>query len=368
LTGRIESNQSLRNPQLISTLNSHTQQRARALIHLTHGSPPIQREKTSQAFRDALHDQYKSSNAAKKKRRISEQAIKLHKQSSAPLLSTSAIQGSSEDIVVQQRELFPQARSYSHSNLNNLNNTMTEFTINPEWMRGVENPRDRMNFALGEHNMDLLLGGLDLNSSSHNHNRHHQQRRNADKRRMFASQKSATSVVECVQSSASNQQPPWINRSCPNLSSGEAPPPRPSYRPSPLMHDVIQESDEETPGNDIHCRLAFHDEWHHSTPDLYTAEPATAQREIVLSDQKTSLLLNRMMKKARSERVLMNTTISNRFHMFEPPQKSAGTTQAPINHEDLVLSPIGDGSTLDLIDKLQDIEEHFESFVNPLPY
>jgi hypothetical protein len=332
-----------------------------SIDHISHVHAPCflvplrQREKTSQAFRDALHDQYKSSNAAKKKRRISELAIKLHKQSSAPLLSTSAIQGSSDDID-EQRELFQrqQARNYN----------MTEYTISnsSEWLRGTDNnPQDRMAFVMGEPNeqiMDQLLGGLNLNSSSHSQQQQQKQRRNnADKRRLFASQKSATSVVENVQSSS---QPPWINKSCPNLSGGQTQP-RPSYRPSPLMHDVIQESDEETPGNDIHCRHVFN-EWHHSTPDLY------AQPDSVLSDNKPSLLLNRMMKKARSERVLMNTTIGNRFDMFEPPQKSACTTQAPINHEDLVLSPIGDGSTLDLFDKLQGIEEHFETFVNPLPY
>lgn len=34
----------------------------------------LAREKTSQAFRDALHDRYKSSNVSKKKRRQEEQA------------------------------------------------------------------------------------------------------------------------------------------------------------------------------------------------------------------------------------------------------------------------------------------------------
>jgi hypothetical protein len=325
----------------------------------------LAREKTSQAFRDALHDQYKSSNAAKKKRRISEQAIKLHKQSSAPLLSTSAIQGSSDDIEAQreqfqrqqQQQQQPQSRNFGSSSSSS---NMIEYTINnnnnPGWMRVDQ---DRMSFAMmepNEQNMDLLLGGLDLNSSAHS-----QRGSNADKRRTFASQKSATSVVENVQLSS---QPPWINRSCPNLTNGQTPP-RPAYRPSPLMHDVIQESEEEITGNDIHWRNV-HDERHHSTPDLYADLSARPDR--VMSNHKPSLLLNRMMKKARSERVLMNTAIGKRFDMFEQPQKGACTTQAPIDHEDLVLSPIGDGSTLDLFDKLQGIEEHFESFVNPLPY
>jgi hypothetical protein len=43
----------------------------------------LAREKTSQAFRDALHDQYKSSNSAKKKRRQVSQAVKLQKSYSA---------------------------------------------------------------------------------------------------------------------------------------------------------------------------------------------------------------------------------------------------------------------------------------------
>jgi hypothetical protein len=43
----------------------------------------LAREKTSQAFRDALHDQYKSSNSAKKKRRQVSQATKLQKAYSA---------------------------------------------------------------------------------------------------------------------------------------------------------------------------------------------------------------------------------------------------------------------------------------------
>lgn len=51
----------------------------------------LAREKTSQAFRDALHDQYKSSNTSKKKRRRAEQAERLHRsfaQRSLALRST----------------------------------------------------------------------------------------------------------------------------------------------------------------------------------------------------------------------------------------------------------------------------------------
>jgi hypothetical protein len=48
----------------------------------------LAREKTSQAFRDALHDIYKSSNKAKKKRRQAEQVEKpIQDQNSAPSIS-----------------------------------------------------------------------------------------------------------------------------------------------------------------------------------------------------------------------------------------------------------------------------------------
>lgn len=276
--------------------------------------------------------------------------MKLHKQSSAPLLSLSAIQGSSEDLDVESR--FQQAHNYN----------LTDYAVNnSKWMR-VETPQERMNFAIGEsneQNMDLLLGELNLNSSAHGQ---HQQTNHMDKRRMFASQKSATSVVDDVTSSG---QPAWFNRSCPNLSVGhQQQQQQPQQRREQLVHDVIQESDEEASMHDMHPRNVF--DWHHSTPDLF-GEPQT-QPDQVMSDPKPSLLLNRMMKKARSERQLMNTGIGNRFDMFEQPQKSACTTQATINHEDLVLSPIGDGSTQDLFDKLQGIEEHCDSFLNPLPY
>jgi hypothetical protein len=59
----------------------------------------VQREKTSQAFRDALHDQYKSSNAAKKKRRLQDQGMQLQRQSSAPLLNTGNMHEYHGDVV-----------------------------------------------------------------------------------------------------------------------------------------------------------------------------------------------------------------------------------------------------------------------------
>lgn len=278
--------------------------------------------------------------------------MKLHKQSSAPLLSLSAIQGSSEDIDAESR--FQQAHNYN----------LTDYAVNnSKWMR-VETPQERMNFAMGEpneQNMDLLLGELNLNSSSHGQQQQQQRETShVDKRRMFASQKSATSVVDGVTSSS---QPAWLNRSCPNLSLGHQQ--QQQQRHDQLVHDVIQESDEETSMNDSHGCNVFND-WHHSTPDFFADQPPHPDH--IMSDTKPSLLLNRMMKKARSERQLMNTGIGNTFNLYEQPQKSACTTQATINHEDLVLSPIGDGSTQDLFEKLQGIEEHCESYVNPLPY
>ena len=47
----------------------------------------LAREKTSQAFRDALHDRYKSSNLSKKKRRQEEQA-KTHQQTYSKMIGS----------------------------------------------------------------------------------------------------------------------------------------------------------------------------------------------------------------------------------------------------------------------------------------
>ena len=47
----------------------------------------LAREKTSQAFRDALHDRYKSSNLSKKKRRQEEQA-KTHQQAYSKMIGS----------------------------------------------------------------------------------------------------------------------------------------------------------------------------------------------------------------------------------------------------------------------------------------
>ena len=47
----------------------------------------LAREKTSQAFRDALHDRYKSSNLSKKKRRQDEQA-KTHQQAYSKIIGS----------------------------------------------------------------------------------------------------------------------------------------------------------------------------------------------------------------------------------------------------------------------------------------
>lgn len=55
----------------------------------------LAREKTSQAFRDVLHDKYKSSNSSKKKRRQDEQAQKLFRAHSARSLGGSSLDASS---------------------------------------------------------------------------------------------------------------------------------------------------------------------------------------------------------------------------------------------------------------------------------
>lgn len=296
----------------------------------------VQREKTSQAFRDALHDQYKSSNAAKKKRRIQEQAQKLHKQHSAPMLSRTAILQSTNDLATE-RHGFMQGGGYAHD----------DYAVNnSKWMR-VETNHDRMTYANEEpteSRMDLLLGELNLDGES-------------DKRRMFASQKSATSVIEDIQS-----QPAWFNRSCPNLKASQPM----EIRSSPLFDEPIQECDEKMEDFSISQRSGSSaTAWHHSTPNLFD-QPMLESSPMHVGSSTADQFYAGALKKARSDRHI-NT---GRFDLFEQSDKGTSIAQPkrPLFQEDIVLSPIGDGSTRGLFEKLQGIEETVDEFLDPLPF
>lgn len=59
----------------------------------------LAREKTSQAFRDALHDRYKSSNVSKKKRRQEEQAKVTTKEPRADYAISSRLERLSNEVM-----------------------------------------------------------------------------------------------------------------------------------------------------------------------------------------------------------------------------------------------------------------------------
>lgn len=143
----------------------------------------LAREKTSQAFRDALHDQYKSSNTAKKKRRQAEQAEKLmFEQSSATSLSF-------------------------HNSTNSLQFDHSGYGMNKPPMVPVNRY---------EPSQDSLLGALDVEiSATLNHQKNFSN----------SGQNSARSVVDFgptpIQQKSMQQQngqPSWMNHSCPNFS------------------------------------------------------------------------------------------------------------------------------------------------------
>jgi len=103
----------------------------------------LAREKTSQAFRDVLHDKYKSSNTAKKKRRQEEQAEKLFRSSSSRSLDSSSVHSVG-----------------SHSSAATGDYMLSD---NKLMRMGVERSDSfrSSNLGFGEEEHDDLLGGLD---------------------------------------------------------------------------------------------------------------------------------------------------------------------------------------------------------------
>jgi hypothetical protein len=137
----------------------------------------LAREKTSQAFRDALHDQYKSSNSAKKKRRQVSQASKLQKAYSASNIGYDA---SSEPL---------DAYTPSISNMR------------------VER---RRSFNIES---DPMIDSMDISEFGN--------KRRALTLQGFRSSGSARSVVDFRRTGPDVEVGAWFNRSCPNLSVDE---------------------------------------------------------------------------------------------------------------------------------------------------
>lgn len=222
-------------------------------------------------------------------------------------------------------------------------------------------------FMRVEPNMDLLLGELD-NALSLNLNG---ERSGSDKRTSFANQKSATSVIN--EATGSQATPAWFNRSCPDFGMDVAP-------KSSMLNQVQEIMEEE--GEEEHLETqAFsypnmYADWHHSTPNLFSSpdvmdylEPTAPAPPQSSSDQprflqRPNLLALSPKKRSQSVRHL-NMGNPSSFSVYHSPEKTS--CKQSISHEDIVLSPIGDGATDALFDKLQKIQEFSESGEEGLP-
>lgn len=138
----------------------------------------LAREKTSQAFRDALHDQYKSSNTAKKKRRQAEQADRSIQD-----------QGSSTSLCYDGSSSYDGHSSYSLGQSNSMHGG-------------------------NRFDQDSLLGAFDVEIKHTNMLNNHLHNNN-----IFQSslQNSATSVLDYAPNPQPSGQLDWAHQSCPNL-------------------------------------------------------------------------------------------------------------------------------------------------------
>ena len=146
----------------------------------------LAREKTSQAFRDVLHDKYKSSNTSKKKRRQEEQAEKLFRAHSNRSLDAGSVHtaGSTPDCEY--------STGHDSSKLMRLERS------------------DLTGFTVEESSSDDLLGALDMELAS-----------SFGGRKGLASQRSLRSVMEVDRRQIMMRQAKSghsvYNHSCPNL-------------------------------------------------------------------------------------------------------------------------------------------------------
>lgn len=332
-----------------------------------------QREKTSQAFRDALADQYKSSTSTKKKRRLKDSPVKLYKQLSAPLLSTSAIRESGEDMMMLGQNSARSASNHPHAAFS----AEDDYAVN-----------NNSKFMRVDPSMDLLLGELDTALSLSFNGK--SDRSIQGKRNGLASQKSVTAVssigeVQATEGVPASTTPAWFNRSCPDFSyntlnasssgmnthngmecGGNAP------LSSMLnqVQEVVGEEDEESLDAEQFSYPTMYDNWHHSTPNLFSS---TDTMNVLKSSPPSSsssssrprfatrpnlLALSPNKKRSQSLRHF-NMGGGSSFSVYHSPEKTS-RGKGSVSHEDIVLSPIGDGKTEDLFVKLQNIAEFSE--------
>lgn len=276
----------------------------------------------------------------------------MHRQMSAPTLCTASIRESGD---------------YLPSSVNSNWQEQEEYTPNNPKFMGLEP------------NVDMLLGELD-NVLSLDLESNPIVKSNCidDKRNIFATQRSATSVIE--QAQQSQQVPAWFNRSCPDFSHNMTPCPTMSSETNvtgtvPMtsmlnqLQEVMEEDEEDSLESDEFIYPNIYQDWHHSTPNLFSSVeesrshmnrpelpmPSSPTKHELFHKQRPNLRMLSPKKRSQSVRQI-NLGAPSSFSVYHSPEKNPNN-QHRINHEDIVLSPIGDGKADDLFDKLIMIQE-----------
>ena len=311
----------------------------------------MKREKTSQAFRDALHEQYKSSNLHKKKRRWGDNEKILERQNSAPLLCVSSIRESLEDDVLGMHESgnesFQSLQSESSLNFNppvralrpelmnrlcrqqsapslyysyaeKYNSSFGQIT--PETTPSLSNS-SRFLYAASETSEDSFRTHDD-----ENHNALFTVATNivSNKRRAFAGRNRYQSMRSVMEEAT--ESPEWINRSCPNL-----------------MADIYE-------------------------PNKVEFKPQHVDSCDSFAGYKRNDCENRSILPVGRPDIILEENVEQ---YIESPQKVFNQVMNVKNHEELLLSPIGDGNVDELFEILQgmDVDDEVKNdMFEPLPF
>ena len=276
----------------------------------------LAREKTSQAFRDALHDQYKSSNTAKKKRRQAEQTQKL----------LMGQHGSTRSLCFEPRYggIDHQDSSRSlQSGYGGLEHQASSRSLQCEPTYGGMSQHNMLvggsNF---EPSQDSLLGALDVELSASLAAQQNKQVLSIN------AQRSARSVVDFAPSrnNSGSGQAPVFNQSCPNFSW------------DPVQPDQLQQQQQ------------LQDLMHHSSPHMFPPPSQPKQQQETFHPYSQRSMDDDMMDMdVEPAAVFPARQVSNGGGVDDMGSDSFG--------DDLYLSPIGDGSPRKLLNSLSRLAE-----------
>ena len=249
----------------------------------------LAREKTSQAFRDALHDQYKSSNTAKKKRRQAEQAEKLE----------------------QERQNSSRSLTFDPSGFNvNQNAVMQVRSFEPS--------------------QDTLLGALDADITASF----------AQKQGLgISAQHSARSVVDFSTTHGATtpkqaSQAAAFNQSCPNFGWSPQEEVKKPIRTDPFIFEPEKREATHRPAEES---------MHHSSPHMYSS----------------SMDYGSISRHATTQRGHRSASdIMEIDHAF-PDRNVSGDIDSESFDDDMIMSPIGDGSPRKLFKSLSQLNYNY---------